>query len=89
MKLLLPAALAAALLAGCGRAGDEPLFPLESGRRWTYRVTTTYDDGLMDTLEERLEMAAIGASTMAGAPAWKRSSSEGAAYWLRSDDSGV
>lgn len=89
MKLLLTAALAAVLLAGCGRAGDESLFPLESGRRWTYRVTTTYDDGLMDALEERLEMAAAGRSTMAGAPAWKRSSSTGAAYWLRSDDSGV
>lgn len=77
------------LLAGCGEAPDEPLFPLEAGRQWKYRVTTSYDDPSMKSLVEQLEVAARGRADIGGAAAWKRISSTGVAYWLRQDASGV
>lgn len=78
-----------ALLAGCGAGPEEPLFPLEDGRRWQYVLTTAYDDGAAETLSERLELRARGAADLAGAAAFKRTSSTGMAYWLRSDATGV
>jgi len=89
MRLRLALACAAVLAAGCGRAPQEPLFPLEEGRRWRYELTTAYDDGAADTLSERLELRARGAVELGGTAAWKRTSSTGTAYWLRRDDSGV
>ena len=90
MRLRAPLAAAAALLlAGCGRAPPEALFPLEEGRRWRYLLTTSYEDGSLEPREETLELANRGAAPLAGAPAWKRVSSSGIAYWLRQDASGV
>jgi hypothetical protein len=82
-------ACAAVLAAGCGPAPQEPLFPLEEGRRWRYELNTTYDEGAADSFVERVELRARGAAPMGGAAAWKRTSSTGVAYWLRRDDSGV
>lgn len=84
------AAMAAILLlAGCRKAPQEPLFPLDAGRQWKYRVTTSYDDSSVKTIVERLELAARGRADIGGAAAWKRTSSTGVAYWLRHDASGV
>lgn len=77
------------LLAGCGRGPGEALFPLESGRRWSYLVTTSYDEAGMAPLQEQVDFSARGAAPLGGAPAWKRVSSSGIAYWLRQDASGV
>jgi hypothetical protein len=79
----------ALLVAACGGTPQEPFFPLEEGHRWRYQLTTAYDDGAADTLTESLELRARGASDVAGAPAWKRTSSTGTAYWLRHDGTGV
>ena len=79
----------ALLVAGCGGAPREPLFPLEEGRRWRYELTTAYDDGAADTFSESIELRARGAAEVAGARAWKRTSSTGVAYWLRQDETGV
>lgn len=79
----------AVFAAGCGPAPQEPLFPLEDGRRWHYALTTAYEDGAADTLSERLELRARGAAEFGGAAAFKRTSSTGTAYWLRSDETGV
>jgi hypothetical protein len=83
------AALALLLSAGCGRAPSDPLFPLEAGRRWSYQVTTAYDDDRAEGFSERVEVRAQGPVQFKGATAWKRISSSGVAYWLRQDASGI
>ena len=82
-------ACVAVLAAGCGPAAQEPLFPLEEGRRWQYALAIAYDDGAADMVSERLEWRARGAADFGGAPAFKRTSDSGMAYWLRSDATGV
>jgi hypothetical protein len=77
------------LLAGCGRAPPEALFPLEEGRRWRYQVTTAFDDGAGESITESVELRARGSAEIGGAAAWKRTSSTGAAYWLRQDATGI
>jgi hypothetical protein len=89
MRIVGALACVAVLAAGCGPAAQEPLFPLEEGRHWHYAVTTAYDDGAADTVTERFELRARGAADFGGAAAFKRTSSSGMAYWLRSDDTGV
>jgi hypothetical protein len=84
--LLTPAVL---LLAACGAApGDDALFPLAEGRRWTYRVSTVIDeaDGAQ---RETLVLANRGSDTIDGAPSWRRRSDAGIDYWLRSDATGI
>jgi hypothetical protein len=84
--LLAPALL---LLAACGATpGDDALFPLAEGRRWTYRVSTTIDeaDGAQ---RETLVLANRGSDTIDGAPSWRRRSDAGIEYWLRSDATGI
>ena len=76
-------------LAGCGTApGDDALFPLAEGHRWTYRVATAIDEGEAGT-RERLTIANRGADRIDGAVSWRRRSGEGIEYWLRSDDTGI
>jgi hypothetical protein len=89
MLRILCATVLSVLLASCGGAPPEPLFPLEAGRRWAYQLTTAYEGGELDAVRERLELRSRGAVDFGGAAAWKRTSSSGAAYWLRRDDSGV
>ena len=76
-------------LAGCGTApGDDALFPLAEGHRWTYRVATAIDEGEAGT-RERLTIANRGADRIDGAVSWRRRSGDGIEYWLRSDDTGI
>ena len=79
----------ALLLAACGAApGDDALFPLAEGRRWTYQVSTQIDEA--DTTERAtLVLANRGSDTIDGAPSWRRRSDSGNDYWLRSDATGI
>ena len=77
------------LLAACGAApGDDALFPLAEGRRWTYRVSTEIDEADA-TVHETLVLANRGADTIDGAVSWRRRSDSGNEYWLRSDTTGI
>ena len=89
MRGALACMLLAALAAGCGPAPSEPLFPLEEGRRWRYALTTAYDEGAAEGFTEALEVRARGSGEIAGAGAWKRTSSTGVSYWLRRDATGI
>jgi hypothetical protein len=80
--------LAALLLAGCG-ARDDSLFPLQAGHRWRYRMATTLDDaGALPQVEE-VEIRTRETALVAGAPAFRRTSSDGISYFLRRDASGI
>jgi hypothetical protein len=82
------ALLLALALVGCGSApGDDTLFPLESGRRWTYQVTTQIDGEAAE--RELLTLSNRGADQIDGAPSWRRRSDAGIEYWLRSDATGI
>ena len=82
------ASLLALALAGCGSAPrDDTLFPLESGHRWTYQVTTQIDGESSE--RELLTLANRGADDIDGAPSWRRRSDAGIEYWLRSDATGI
>jgi hypothetical protein len=77
------------LLAACGAApGDDALFPLAEGRRWSYRVSTVVDEADA-TARETLVLANRGSDTIDGAPSWRRRSDAGIEYWLRSDATGI
>lgn len=89
-NLALPMAVAlAASVSGCAERGaDEALFPLEAGRRYTYRVSTVIDeDGRSE--RETVVIANRGAEPYDGAPAFRRRSDSGIEYWLRSDETGI
>lgn len=79
------------LVAGCHSGGPSTsYFPLESGHRWTYRVTTQGEDGI--TERETLTLRTLGSSSdegLEGGPAWRRRSDSGVDYWLRADDTGI
>ncbi len=77
------------MLAACGSApADDALFPLGEGRSWTYRVSTVIDEAEA-TERETLVLANRGSDSIDGAPSWRRSSSSGIEYWLRSDATGI
>ncbi|MEQ1683904.1 MAG: hypothetical protein ABL916_09660 [Burkholderiaceae bacterium] len=77
------------LLAACGAApGNDTLFPLAEGKRWTYRVSTVIDEAEW-TRRETLVLANRGSDTIDGAPSWRRRSDAGIEYWLRSDATGI
>ena len=77
------------LLAACGNSpGDDALFPLAEGKRWTYRVSTVIDEA-ESTQRETLVLANRGSDTIDGAPSWRRRSDAGIEYWLRSDATGI
>lgn len=89
MRRLVALSLGCALLAGCDAPRGDALFPLASGHRWEYRMTTTYEDPTVAPQEERLMLEAQGADAVGGATAWRRQSASGMAYWLRSDETGI
>ena len=77
------------LLAACGTSpGDDALFPLAEGKRWTYRVSTVIDEADSTQLET-LVLSNRGSDTIDGAPSWRRRSDSGIEYWLRSDATGI
>lgn len=65
------------------------MFPLDAGRSWTYRLVTTFDDASLLPERETLVLSARGSETLKGEALWRRRSSAGTDYWLRSDDSGI
>jgi hypothetical protein len=86
----LPALAGLAALTSCSSAPDDTaLFPLEAGRSWTYQVATVTDDPAFAPPNETLVFKTHGPGMAAGEPAWRRRSSTGAEYWLRSDASGI
>jgi hypothetical protein len=88
---LVAAFVAAFMLAACGRsASSDSLFPLEAGHRWTYRVTTTGDEGAVE--RDTLTLRSLGSESnplLGDLPAWRRRSDSGVEYWLREDASGI
>ena len=89
MRTLTLVATATLLLAACRAGpGDDALFPLAEGRRWTYQVSTVVDEADA-TARETLVLANRGADTIDGAPSWRRRSDSGIEYWLRSDATGI
>jgi hypothetical protein len=76
-------------LAGCQPATTPALFPLDAGRSWTYRLVTTFDDPALAPERETLVLSAHGSETLKGEALWRRRSSTGSDYWLRSDETGI
>ena len=78
------------VLSGCTPAPTSPqMFPLDAGRSWTYRLVTTFDDASLLPERDTLVLSARGSETLKGEALWRRRSSAGTDYWLRSDDSGI
>jgi len=89
MHLAAFASIAVLALPACAPApGDDKLFPLAEGRRWTYRVSTTIDEGDAPQ-RETLVLANRGPAHIDGAVSWRRRSDAGIEYWLRSDATGI
>jgi len=83
-------ALACIGLAACsGKPPGDALFPLDAGRAWTYRVTSTFENET--TERETLTLRALGNEAVPAldGKAFRRRSDSGVDYWLRSDDKGV
>ena len=88
--LFIAGAAALATLLGCSAApGDTALFPLDNGRSWTYRIVTTYGDPSIAPESDGFVLSSRGSALMGAEAAWRRSSSNGNDYWLRSDDTGI
>jgi hypothetical protein len=84
----LVSAAVAALVAACGIADSRtPLFPLEAGHEWNYRLTTRWDNDEVDT--ETRVIRALGEDHDSGAAAWHRRDEAGIDYWIRHDASGI
>lgn len=87
-----PVLLLAAGLAAC--SGERPgasYFPLDAGHRWTYRLSSEWENNTTET--EEVVLGSLGQESLEGAGisgrAWRRRSESGVDYWLRSDESGV
>lgn len=82
------AAAVLALLAGCKEPPGSSLFPLEEGRRWTYRLSSEWEN---DTRErETVVLSNLGRdSALESGSAWHRRSDTGLDYWLRADATGI
>jgi hypothetical protein len=83
-----PVAIALALgLAACGAPPEDSLFPLAKGHRWTYDITTEWENNLVEHEPRVLET--LGDDSLESGRAWRRRSDSGVEYWLRSDTSGI
>ncbi len=90
MRYALASLVLTTLLAACGSpSNDEAMFPLEQGRSWSYRTVTTLGDVGTAPSRESLTLTVRGSDAIEGAPAWRRRSSSGVEYWLRSDATGI
>jgi hypothetical protein len=77
------------LMASCGgKTEADDFFPLNTGKSWTYRVTTELGEGIAPKIES-LTLDTRGEEQVAGVKAMRRHSDNGVDYWLRSDDTGV
>ena len=87
-RAALLAAAVLALLAGCKEPPGSSLFPLEEGRRWTYRLSSEWEN---DTRErETVVLSNLGRdSALESGSAWHRRSDTGLDYWLRADATGI
>jgi hypothetical protein len=85
---LLAASAVLALLSGCKEPPGSSLFPLEEGRRWTYRLSSEWEN---DTRErETVVLSNLGRDgALESGSAWRRRSDTGLDYWLRADASGI
>jgi hypothetical protein len=79
--------LCAALAACSPGSGGESFFPLQEGRQWRYRVTTTIDD--RPTQVEQLSVHNRGREELFSQSATRRHTNSGTDYWLREDESGT
>lgn len=86
MKRLSFGALAL-VLASCSAPPDDSLFPLAKGHRWTYALTTEWENHIVE--HEPRVIETLGADTLDSGRAWRRRSDSGIEYWLRSDASGI
>ena len=88
VRAALLAAAVLALLAGCKEPPGSSLFPLEEGRRWTYRLSSEWEN---DTRErETVVLSNLGRdSALESGSAWHRRSDTGLDYWLRADATGI
>lgn len=87
-RAALLAAAVLALLAGCKEPPGSSLFPLEEGRRWTYRLSSEWEN---DTRERQtVVLSNLGRdSALESGSAWHRRSDTGLDYWLRADATGI
>jgi hypothetical protein len=81
-----------ALLAAC--SGERPgasYFPLDAGHRWTYQLSSEWENNTTD--KEEVVLSALGRESLESVgisgSAWRRRSESGVDYWLRSDETGV
>ncbi|MFT3957180.1 MAG: hypothetical protein QM722_23205 [Piscinibacter sp.] len=82
------AIVALALLAGaCSAPKDDSFFPLAKGHRWTYELTTEWENNLVEHEPRIIET--LGRQTLESGEAWRRRSDSGVDYWLKSDASGI
>jgi hypothetical protein len=92
MRRLIPLAAAAltlaAALAGCKDAPGTSYFPLDEGRRWTYRLTSEWENNTRE--RETVVISNVGRDrTLESGSAWRRRSDSGIDYWLRADETGI
>jgi hypothetical protein len=88
-QVVLIAMPALVLLASCGSKTEaDDFFPLQSGKSWTYRVTTELGEGIAPKIES-LTLDTRGEEQVAGVKAIRRHSDNGVDYWLRTDDTGI
>ena len=77
----------AAALAGCAPAPEDSYFPLASGHRWAYDITTEWENNIVE--HEPRVIETLGRDRLESGEAWRRRSDSGVDYWLRSDASGI
>lgn len=80
-------ALALLALAGCTRSPGSEFFPLDKGHHWQYEVTAEYENGTVD--RDPLTLSTLGSEGLESGRAFRRHSSDGVDYWLRSDATGI
>lgn len=80
-------ALAVSLAACTAKPPSAELFPLEPGYQWVYSQHTEMENGRSDS--RWLRLSSLPREDFEGVTAWRRSSDDGAEYWLRRDATGI
>lgn len=80
--------LALGALSACSKPASESYFPLEAGHRWTYRVSSEWENNTQE--REAFTLSNEGSDRLeTSGSTWRRRSDSGVEYWLKSDDSGI